>query len=300
VTPHLVDHSAYDSYALVIDGGGRRLMYTGDLRGHGRKGSLFDAMVTQPPSDVDVLLMEGTHVTDPAASAVDPTPAQRSAASETDLERDLAATFTNTAGLAVVVSSAQNIDRLVTVYRATRRANRVLLVDLYTATVAAATGRDSIPRPGFPHLGVYVPNRQRVAVKSSGQFHRTEAIRSVRAFPEQIAADPSRYVVLSSGSTVAELLTHNALTPHGVVVWSLWSGYLRERAGRRLKETLVRAGVPLIEAHTSGHASVADLRRLVAAINPGRVVPIHTDAPHAFAGLFARATPVADGDWWNV
>ncbi|NYG07785.1 mRNA degradation ribonuclease J1/J2 [Phycicoccus badiiscoriae] len=86
ITPHLVDHSAYDSYSLVIDGGGRRLMYTGDLRGHGRKSSLFDAMVTRPPSDVDVLLMEGTHVPDPAASAVDPTPAQRSSASETDLE----------------------------------------------------------------------------------------------------------------------------------------------------------------------------------------------------------------------
>lgn len=300
VTPQLVDHSAFDSYALVIDAGGRRLMYTGDLRGHGRKGRLFEAMVAHPPSGVDVLLMEGTHVTDPAAPASGVDAVYRSAASEADLEGDLATRFRTTAGLPVVASSAQNIDRLVTVYRAARRANRTLLVDLYTATVAQSTGRSTIPQPGFPQLGVYVPNRQRVAVKTSGQFHRTEAIRSVRVFPEHIAADPSRYVVLSSGSTVTELLRQNALKPDGLVVWSLWSGYLSEAAGRRLKEALVTAGVPLVEAHTSGHATVPDLRRLVEAVDPGRVVPIHTDAPDAFAGLFARATPVADGDWWDV
>ncbi len=31
VTPHLVDHSAFDAYAFVVEAGGRRLMYTGDL-----------------------------------------------------------------------------------------------------------------------------------------------------------------------------------------------------------------------------------------------------------------------------
>jgi ribonuclease J len=30
VTPHLVDHSAYDAYALEIEAGGRRLFYSGE------------------------------------------------------------------------------------------------------------------------------------------------------------------------------------------------------------------------------------------------------------------------------
>ncbi len=298
VTPHLVDHSAFDSYALLVQAGGRRLLYTGDMRGHGRKKSLFEAMTHDPPRNVDVLLMEGTQVADSTTSAT--APGHHGATSEDQLELRMRDLFTATTGLPVVVSSAQNIDRLVTVYRAARRAHRILLVDLYTATVAAATGRATIPQPGFPDLGVYVPNRQRVAVETSGQFHRTAQIRPVRVFPEQIAADPARYVVLSSGSTVPELLHRNALKADGAVIWSLWSGYLSEASGRRLKETLMAAGVTLIEAHTSGHATVPDLQRLVAAINPGRVVPIHTDAPHAFAALFPRASQVADGDWWNV
>jgi ribonuclease J len=37
VTPWLVDHSAFDAYALHVEAGGQRLLYTGDVRAHGRK-----------------------------------------------------------------------------------------------------------------------------------------------------------------------------------------------------------------------------------------------------------------------
>jgi ribonuclease J len=62
VTPYLVDHSGLDAYALTIDAGDRRLLYTGDLRGHGRKAKLFERMLAAPPSDVHTLMLEGTHV----------------------------------------------------------------------------------------------------------------------------------------------------------------------------------------------------------------------------------------------
>ena len=42
ITPHLVDHSGFDAYALEIEAGGRRLFYSGDLRAHGRKSKLFE------------------------------------------------------------------------------------------------------------------------------------------------------------------------------------------------------------------------------------------------------------------
>ena len=87
----------------------------------------------------------------------------------------MAETFGSTRGLAVVFSASQNIDRLVSIYRACVRAGRTLVIDLYTATIAAATGRDTIPHPGFPGLRVYVPDRQRILVKRSGEFERVNA-----------------------------------------------------------------------------------------------------------------------------
>ena len=294
ITPHLVDHSAYDSYAMVVDDGEARLLYTGDLRGHGRKGRLFEKMVAAPPVHVDTLLMEGTHV--PRQDA----PARTSTAStESTVEIDMVATFRATAGLAAVVSSAQNIDRVVTVYRAARRAGRILLVDLYTATVAQATGRATIPSPGFPDLGVFIPRRQRVMVKDSGQFHRTAAVSSHRVYPEELTTHPERYVVLSTSAAIPELLSMGALRD-GVVVWSLWSGYLAEPSGARLRARVGAAGLPFVEHHTSGHATLVDLQRLAAAVNPGQVVPIHTEGAQQFARHFARAVPQRDGTWWDV
>ena len=52
------------------------------------------------------------------------------------------------AGLVVVIGSPQNVDRLVTVYRAALRADRDFAVDAYGADVARATGNPNIPRPG--------------------------------------------------------------------------------------------------------------------------------------------------------
>lgn len=62
VTPYLVDHSAFDAYALLVEADGKRVFYSGDFRGHGRKRRLFDAVTASPPKDIDVLLMEGTTI----------------------------------------------------------------------------------------------------------------------------------------------------------------------------------------------------------------------------------------------
>ena len=54
------------------------------------------------------------------------------------------------------------------------------------------------------------------------------------------------------------------------------------------------------QVHTSGHASVKDLRRLVGAIRPSRVVPIHSEAGDRYRDLFTGVDCHADGDWWEV
>jgi ribonuclease J len=136
VTPYLADHSAFDAYSILVEADDRRLFYSGDIRGHGRKASLFDRLVSQPPLGVHALLLEGTHIGSSGH-------VREAVTTESEVEAAMAATFRSTTGLAAVVSSAQNIDRLVTVYKACRRAGRTLLVDLYTVAMAQATGRSA-------------------------------------------------------------------------------------------------------------------------------------------------------------
>jgi ribonuclease J len=295
VTPYLMDHSGFDSYSLLVEAGGHRLFYTGDIRGHGRKARLFDELLADPPLPIDALLCEGTHIHHAAADDVPNEPAR----SEQDVEVSLAQRMGETAGVVSIISSAQNVDRLVTVYRACKRAGRTLVTDLYTASLVHAIGRDTIPQPGFPDYKVYVPNRQRVLVKTSGEFDRMKLVQECRVFPKWLVEHASEVTLLLPSSATAELLRDGVLTD-GVVVWSMWPGYLDEPSGQRLMHSLELAGIPFVMDHSSGHASITDLQRLVAALDPGTVVPMHTEGADRYEEFFEHVVPQADGTWWSV
>src|SRR5271157_2255532 len=100
ITPYLVDHSAYDAYALLIESGGRRIFYSGDFRAHGRKAVLFERLVANPPTDVGTLLLEG--------SSLGRLNDDQEFPAEGDIEAQLVQAFSATEGLALVHTSAQN------------------------------------------------------------------------------------------------------------------------------------------------------------------------------------------------
>ena len=80
----------------------------------------------------------------------------------------------------------------------------------------------------------------------------------------------------------------------------MWAGYLAEPSGRRLLAQAAASELPVEHHHSSGHAPLPDLQRLVRAISPARVVPIHTEGAAEYSRHFAGATPQRDGDWWSV
>jgi ribonuclease J len=290
ITPYLVDHSAFDSYALLVEGGGRRLFYTGDLRAHGRKPSAFDLLIRRPPEGVHALLLEGTRV------GGDQT---RELLTEKEVEGLAADRFGKTEGAALALFSPQNVDRLVTVFRAARQAGRELVLDLYAASVARATERPTIPQPGFDGLRVYVPQRQRVLVRRARAFAWVDEISSWRIYPEDLAADPARYVIIFRHSTGEELLTAGVLRG-ATAVWMMWPGYLESDRGKALKEWLAENGIEMTIAHASGHATLADLKRIAEAVDARRVVPIHTEHPELYDEHFLRVQRQPDGKWWEV
>ena len=63
ITPFAVDHSTFGCLAFLLEAGGKRLIYSGDLRRHGRKPGMIRTLIEQvAPRNVDLLLMEGTHL----------------------------------------------------------------------------------------------------------------------------------------------------------------------------------------------------------------------------------------------
>ncbi len=53
--------------------------------------------------------------------------------------------------------------------------------------------------------------------------------------------------------------------------------------------------------HTSGHASIVDLKRLAEAMAPDVLVPVHTFEGDQYPELFGtNVSRRMDGEWWEV
>ena len=104
ITPFLIDHSAYDSYALLVQADGKGLFYSGDFRSHGRKSSLVKRLITDPPRDVDGVLMEGT--------TIGRRRNEQAFATEATLESRIVNLFKQTKGMPLFWSSSQKLTGL--------------------------------------------------------------------------------------------------------------------------------------------------------------------------------------------
>ena len=291
VTPYLVDHSAYDAYALLIEADGDRLFYSGDFRGHGGKSALFERLVATPPPGIDALLVEGSSLTRLALDARFPT--------ESDVEARLVDELVRTEGLALVHTSVQNIDRVVSIFRASRRCGRRVVMDLYAAAVLEATGNLNLPQSAWPDVALYVPHRQRIQIKQAGMFDLLARHSRNRIFIEDLADAPARSALLFRPLHQADL-ERAACLDGASYIYSQWEGYWEAGSYAGIGAFLERHGIPKVSIHTSGHASPVDLKRFVSALAPGKVVPIHSFRPDRYPELFDRVEPQPDGQWWPV
>jgi ribonuclease J len=299
VRPYLIDHSIFDAYALQIDVDGRRVFYSGDFRGHGRKGVLTRRLVENPPAGVDALIMEGTNL----GTAQAPPPA-----TEEDLEERFGDLFRKTKGRVFVTWSSSNIDRMVTIYKAARRAGRVLVPDLYCSAVWREMA--TLTR-GLPDIERGSGISAVVTTKMKRVLAGLDYEDMVPGLVEKRAAIPARSLEKRPGLWVAMIRPGLVSGYRGQVipsaddawVWSQWRGYLDEsritEPLRELIEFMSPCGGP-IYIHTSGHASPALLRDFATALNPKMLVPIHGEAWREHQHDFPNMRILANGQWLEI
>jgi ribonuclease J len=291
ITPYLNDHSAYDAYSLLICADGQRLFYSGDFRGHGRKAALFEQFLKHAPSDVDVLLMEGTTIGRSGSESGPQT--------ELELERCFLDHITASHGAVLVWTSGQNIDRLVTVFKACKQAGRQLILDMYTAEILRATGNARLPQASWDGIKVFLPASQKRQVVRGGQFALADQYRGSRIYPEQLAGAAGSSVMLFRPSMMGDLENADCLSG-ATLIYSLWPGYLERREVGEFREWLKKRKIAFVHCHTSGHASPRDLQRFAEAIAPKMLVPIHSFATERFGEYFNNVKLKEDGQWWEV
>lgn len=304
LTPYLVDHSAVDAYGLLIEAEDKRLFYSGDFRGHGNKHKLFDKMIATPPEDIDLLFMEGTMLERNNNDFLNERAVQ-------DEIRNLIARQEN---VSFLISSSQNIDRLVSAHNACVAANKVFVIDFYTAWVlekikAISPGirafnwdHVAVLASGFKssrRYGIMKKQRSRLGSFVNNVFEHTIK-------EDIIRTDPSRYLILGKVSSAGRLIESYRGNKPVNVIYAQWLGYLSspyDDYGAKTMAAYRRGEIPGIDfhyAHTSGHATVVDLQKFAAALKPKMLVPIHTEHGGKFKEFFDNVYVVNDNQILDI
>lgn len=284
VTPLAVDHSTHGSAAFLLAAGGRTLLYTGDLRLHGRKPGMFrDLLRAVSVQRVDLLVADGTHL-----GATEPR-----GPTERDVEERVVRGARRDPGLVLACFSPLDLDRVVTFYRAAVRTGRTLVADAYTAFVLhLVAGRVRVPRPTRANgIRVFYP----AAFARRNVRRLTNLFAPDRIELAEVLAAPHRHLMVFRPSMVGP--DFGGWLPAGCrVVYSYWEGYLVNPDWSGLRDAVAAAGGTFEHLHASGHIYPADLARLVRSVNPRRVLPVHTFNPERMGEVHPEVVLPADGE----
>ena len=290
ITPYLADHSAPDAASFLIESDkGRRVFYSGDIRAHGRKGVVFERLLKDPPRDVDALLLEGTMLGRDGPQEF---------ANEQAIEEELVKLARPQDRTIFFFCSSQNIDRVCSAYRAAKRTDSIFVIDLYTACVLDQLNElfEHIPHPDWgPTIRVRYWRSHAQRLDEAGNLDLVYRLKKSQIKDEELAANANRAIILAKSNTLFDIEASRLPEKQTIeLVWSMWDGYLNGED--RISRFAAAQGIEIKRIHTSGHAVIEDLQRLARAIQPAKVIPIHTLEPARYVDYFENVEIVKDGE----
>lgn len=304
ITPYLVDHSATDAYAFLIEADGEKVLYSGDFRANGRKAKLFDSMInTKELKGVDVLLMEGTMI-------------QRVNGDfpiEQSVEDKILETVKGSSEISFMIGSSQNIDSLVSTFRACVKSNKIFVVDIYTAWILENMKKvsDRMMNLNFSNVKVYKPTvktggGQFGKVKDNEEYFKNFRFKifhknNIITFDE-IKQNPANYFIKCSPWYIENIL-EEINQDKANVIYSQWLGYLKEEFSDERTATLLnrlKSSYNWVYAHTSGHADLDTLKTFTNELKPKTLIPMHTEHKEEFEEHFKNVLVVNDDDVYDI
>lgn len=266
ITPYIVDHSSYNSAMLLIEADGKRVLHTGDFRGHGVKGKIF-VPTLEEIGRVDLIVTEGTSL----SRSVDKYP------TEDQLVADATKIFEQYDQVFILQSST-NIDRIRSFYKAARATGKNFIEDIFTTNITCAIENKTIPNPkAFRHVYTWVPTRY----NSKPFTFKRKYIFPFWKYRRQAAYEDNKYAMMVKSSMAEDIekLYNKGHVTNACLVYSMWHDYQLKPEMQEFFKQIEKYGIhDIIELHTSGHADLETIKKLNK-LNAQKVIPIHTTEP---------------------
>ncbi|MDG6223171.1 MAG: hypothetical protein IAX21_02260 [Candidatus Bathyarchaeota archaeon] len=292
VTAYNVDHSIPGAMSCLVESKDSQVLYTGDIRFHGKSGyNLGDELEGLGP---DVMFCEGTRIdkTEPD--------------NEKQVESDLTDIFSESEGLIMVGFTWKDIDRYETVRDAALKSGKIPVFDPRLAYLLARLGRSVYNEGASVFLercgsmlyspGDYSNYKHKVGDMALSQWsnkrdninvdlkHLEKGIDAI-----ELNKNPSGYVLHLDYFRFKNILDIN-LPENSVFVRAQCEPFnprmelSQDRMIRWLKHFKINAKNEYLpyQIHASGHASGPEIQEMINKIKPKLLIPIHTTKPEVF------------------
>lgn len=290
-----VDHSLPGATGYIAENDDETIVYTGDLRFHGRNPQLTEKFVKEArKSSPTLMLCEGTRIN------------RSNNISEDDIEKKAIEEIDNSKGLVVVNYPLRDLDRMVTFYNAAQETDRQLVVSLKQAYIL-----NLFKGQGYPEIGdvtVYKPKKSWGMVSKDqyacleGEWLCTNDLdpavleKDYRMWErdyinwdntityKDLQEDPEDYIFRCDFFELKELIDINPAD--GVYIKSSTEPFddQMEINEEKVKKWLNIFNLHYVTGgfHASGHANGAEILNMVREIQPRTVYPIHTEHVESF------------------
>ena len=289
-----VDHSIYGACAWAIETSVGSVIYTGDLRCHGRQAELTwrfaeEAGKLRPCA----LIIEGTRM-----KPKDIRTEEEDTRTEEQVRRRALDEVKKAKGLVVADFGPRNVERLASFLEIARETGRTLLLmpkDAYLLkSMALAAGNGEAPSLDDKSIGIYSEYEGSTAAwrKKIKEDYADKLVR-----PYEVAKHQDKFICCFSFFDVNEL-AYIKPAPGSIWIYSSCEAFNED-----MRIDLVRLGEWLCHHemvfmggddedrnnpfHVSGHACRSDLLKLIDIIRPEVVIPVHTEKPELFKGALA-------------
>ena len=321
-----VDHSVRGACAHVFPTSNGNVIYTGDLRMHGKGGHMTEEFVSAAKSPRPyALIIEGTRVGRASDASYD----EERPPTEQEVHEHVREKMSGMEGEFVIADfGPRNIERLETFLDVAEENHRKMVVTVKDAYLLYAMHAVD-PKVPVPGDGMLVYDCPKGKESKYEEFILRDQYPDAKVTADRVRRAPGDYVVSFSFFDLKHLvdmrpdgghymyssceafseeqeidfvrmnawLRKFGLEPHGLS----FEEYTKGDGEKGIRPVFPKKGKESL--HASGHATKEDLVRIVETLDPEVVIPVHTTAPGWFKETFGGQRKVVlpeEGSWVNV
>jgi len=299
IIPYPVDHSLPGATGFIIHTSEGAVVYTGDIRFHGRRGAESEMFVEKCAESKPVaMISEGTRIN------------ERKGLKEEDVEKKVSKIGCKCKGLMVADWPIRDTDRMLSFLNAAKSLDRKLAISTrqaYLLSLLKECNDAKIPSIDDENLCVYsirkgwgvirkdFPQR----IKEQDYEHWEKPFLNNCSDHECVNKDPSKYVWFCSNFDLKELIDIKPKNAFYVKSTCEPFDVEMEIEQERINNWLNHFKIRMFRTHVSGHAPGTLLGKAVKRIKPKVLFPVHTEHPGMFR-KFTRTKVVKYGRAYKI